>query len=77
MQAIPADKLLVMDIKDGWEPLCKFLGKLIPAEPFPHANESAAVAKIMPRALVKVFGLWVVLGLSAGTTAWLAWLWFR
>ena len=28
--------VLCMDVKDGWEPLCKFLGKTLPDEPFPH-----------------------------------------
>lgn len=23
----------------GWEPLCKFLGKPIPDQPFPHKND--------------------------------------
>jgi hypothetical protein len=25
--------------KDGWAPLCEFLGKPVPNEPFPHLNE--------------------------------------
>jgi len=25
-------------VKEGWEPLCKFLGKDIPEEPFPKKN---------------------------------------
>ena len=32
------DRLLVYNIKDGWEPLCEFLGKPIPAVPIPHDN---------------------------------------
>ena len=36
---VPADKLLVYDVKEGWEPLCSFLGKDVPADsPFPHLN---------------------------------------
>ena len=30
--------LLVWNIKDGWEPLCKFLGKPVPTEPMPREN---------------------------------------
>ncbi len=35
------DKLLVMNFEkgDGWEKLCKFLGKPIPQQAFPHANK--------------------------------------
>eukprot|EP00039_Didymoeca_costata_P016432 m.295144 g.295144 ORF g.295144 m.295144 type:complete len:251 (+) comp16393_c6_seq2:247-999(+) len=42
---IPADKLLVFNVKQGWEPLCKFLGKPIPDEPFPHVNSSEEMMK--------------------------------
>ena len=36
--AIPAERLLVHSAKDGWEPLCKFLGVPVPAEPYPRTN---------------------------------------
>ena len=36
--AIPADRLLIFDVAEGWEPLCAFLDKPVPAEPFPHHN---------------------------------------
>ncbi len=36
---VPADKLLVFDVAEGWEPLCKFLGKPEPVEPLPHTNK--------------------------------------
>lgn len=36
---VPKERLLEWYIDDGWEPLCKFLGKPIPSGvPFPHAN---------------------------------------
>jgi hypothetical protein len=35
---VPADRLLTYDVKDGWEPLCAFLGVPVPDEPFPHKN---------------------------------------
>lgn len=37
--AIPASRLLVYQVKDGWEPLCEFLGVPVPAEPFPRTND--------------------------------------
>lgn len=36
---VPADKLLVYDVREGWGPLCKFLGKPEPSEPLPHLNK--------------------------------------
>jgi Sulfotransferase domain len=37
--AIPADQLLVYQVKEGWEPLCAFLGAPVPADPFPRTND--------------------------------------
>jgi len=37
--AIPADQLLVFEVKDGWAPLCEFLEKPVPSEPFPRTND--------------------------------------
>jgi hypothetical protein len=36
--AIPAARLLVYEVKDGWGPLCAFLGVSEPAEAFPRTN---------------------------------------
>lgn len=36
--AIPADRLLVFDVAEGWEPLCAFLEVPVPDDPFPHHN---------------------------------------
>ncbi|XP_076815486.1 uncharacterized protein LOC143461602 [Clavelina lepadiformis] len=38
LQNAPKDKLLVYNVKEGWEPLCKFLGVDVPSKPFPHRN---------------------------------------
>jgi hypothetical protein len=37
-ETVPAERLLVYSVTEGWEPLCKFLGHPIPDRPFPHAN---------------------------------------
>jgi hypothetical protein len=36
---VPAERLLVWEAADGWEPLCAFLGVPVPDAPFPHAND--------------------------------------
>jgi len=41
---VPPERLLVFEAGEGWEPLCRFLGVPVPAEPFPHLNDSASVA---------------------------------
>ncbi len=39
---VPPDKLLIYGVKQGWGPLCAFLGVEIPRDkPFPHLNERA------------------------------------
>ena len=35
---IPAQKLLVYDVREGWAPLCRFLDLPVPATPFPKLN---------------------------------------
>jgi hypothetical protein len=40
---VPADRLLVFDVREGWGPLCAFLGVPVPAgESFPHVNDAAS-----------------------------------
>ncbi|CAK8677519.1 unnamed protein product [Clavelina lepadiformis] len=42
-QNCPPDKLLVYDVRQGWVPLCEFLGKEIPDKPFPHENAAGNI----------------------------------
>ena len=55
---VPADKLLVFDVKEGWEPLCRFLGVPIPGGiPFPHLNEGRETLEALARE--RLFGPWL------------------
>jgi hypothetical protein len=38
---VPSERLLVYEVSEGWEPLCKFLGVPMPALPFPRTNDRA------------------------------------
>jgi Sulfotransferase domain len=38
--AVPADRLLVYDVKEGWDPLCRFLDLDVPGTPFPRSNST-------------------------------------
>ncbi len=38
--AVPANKLLVWEVKEGWEPLCRFLNVDVPNTPFPRLNDA-------------------------------------
>ncbi len=44
---IPPERLLTFEAKDGWKPLCKFLDKPVPNEPFPHINDSEETRNIV------------------------------
>ena len=35
---VPPDRLLMFNVKQGWGPLCQFLGVAEPSQPFPHQN---------------------------------------
>lgn len=66
---VPAHRLIFLEVKDGWEPLCKALGKDIPDMPFPRINDSEAIdnfaAKTVTKGLIRWSALLAVVG--AGT----------
>jgi hypothetical protein len=39
-RTIPAERLLVYQAREGWEPLCKFLGVPVPAVDYPKVNST-------------------------------------
>ena len=51
---IPVDKLLIYNVKEGWDPLCEFLDVDVPGIPFPKVNDTAemlrnfAIIKMLP-----------------------------
>ena len=40
-ESVPADRLLVFEAREGWSPLCQFLGLEVPSSPYPRLNNSA------------------------------------
>lgn len=51
--ALPADRLLVYRAGDGWGPLCDFLGADVPAEDFPHVNDSGSIQDLAARTIAE------------------------
>jgi hypothetical protein len=39
--SLPPEKLLVYNVTEGWEPLCRFLEVPVPEVPFPRLNDTA------------------------------------
>ena len=44
---VPSEKLLVYNVKQGWKPLCDFLGCEVPTSTFPHENIKGEIATRM------------------------------
>ncbi|KCZ97394.1 hypothetical protein HPO_15216 [Hyphomonas polymorpha PS728] len=44
---IPANRLLIHSARDGWEPLCAFLGAPVPATPYPRTNSKEEFFQLM------------------------------
>jgi len=65
-RVVPKERLLIMSVKDGWAPLCKFLDKPVPEEPYPHANEAAAIAKILPQMMKETAMVWAAIFAATG-----------
>ena len=72
-------RLLNFHPKDGWAPLCEFLGKDVPEDvPFPRVNEAASTVRL--HYIIVIFRLWhigrkyvgvaAVVGIAYGLTRW-------
>jgi hypothetical protein len=57
-RVIPADRLLVWEVSEGWEPLCEFLGVPVPSEPLPHANDRATFLDRVIGGAITTLGSW-------------------
>ncbi len=46
-QTIPAGRLLVFQVSEGWQPLARFLGSPVPPTPFPRLNDTATLRRLV------------------------------
>lgn len=59
---VPKDRLFFFDVRDGWEPLCKALGKDVPEGiPFPRINDSETIARRGQEMIVKGLVRWAIM----------------
>lgn len=57
-RTVPADRLLVYEVSQGWEPLCAFLGVPAPKDkPFPRLNDTAEFRSRIRKAAAFVWGM--------------------
>jgi len=52
-EVIPADRLLVYEVAQGWEPLCAFLGVPVPPGPMPKVNSTDEFRQNLPKELAE------------------------
>ena len=66
-RTVPEDRLLIFSVKEGWEPLCKFLELPIPEQPFPRTNDSNFIQNLVQsgklQAYLTFLGLPTLLGI--------------
>ncbi|KAI0595403.1 hypothetical protein F4775DRAFT_605079 [Biscogniauxia sp. FL1348] len=73
---VPPGQLLEMELSEGWEPLCRFLGVPVPDEPFPRVNDAEAADEYATRVLLQAAFVWVGILSSAGAASSFGlWLW--
>lgn len=76
---IAPERVLTMELKEGWEPLATFLDKPIPDEPFPHANDGETMRRYAKSVFRTATLVWVgilgstAMGASITYIAWRRW----
>ena len=64
-------RLFFLDTKDyGWEPLAKILGKPVPDEPFPRANDTAETEKVQKEIILNALSVWMGIFAVLGSSIW-------
>jgi hypothetical protein len=75
-QHVPAENLLVYEVREGWGPLCEFLGVEVPDQPFPHLNDSEVFKERIRRIRV-LTSVVLTLGVSLAGLVLLRFRWLR
>ncbi|HUX04724.1 MAG TPA: sulfotransferase [Acidimicrobiales bacterium] len=69
IDTVPADRLLVWSVAEGWGPLCAFLDVPVPEAEFPRVNDSAGFSGLMIGGCMAKLNEWLTAqdaGASAG-----------
>lgn len=65
-RVVPPERLLVMNLKEGWQPLCEFLDKPVPMEPFPRLNDAEEAEKVAKGIFARCILVWLgIIGATA------------
>jgi hypothetical protein len=63
---VPAERLLVWQVGEGWEPLCDFLEVPVPAQPLPHVNDRETFVGRVADGAIATVAAWREEQLAAG-----------
>lgn len=68
---VPAERILILKLDDGidWQPVCEFLGKKAPDEPYPRGNSIAEFRVLLNSVLDQMMAEAKVRLLGAGVLA--------
>ena len=73
-RVVPPERLFFLNVKDGWEPLCKILNCPVPDEPFPRANDTKAMEEffkgVVRAAAVRWLQIFATSGVALGFALW-------
>ncbi|KXJ90297.1 P-loop containing nucleoside triphosphate hydrolase protein [Microdochium bolleyi] len=82
-RVVPRERLLEMELSEGWAPLCEFLGKPVPqgsrkegaavAMPFPRLNEAKSRDAFFRYVRKKARLVWLGIFTTAGAVGYLGW----
>lgn len=65
-RVVPGDKLVFFNVKEGWEPLYKALGKEVPDVPFPRINDGEAIDRLAKTMVTKGLLRWLMIFATFG-----------
>ncbi|EHK20081.1 uncharacterized protein TRIVIDRAFT_48128 [Trichoderma virens Gv29-8] len=72
-EIVPPERLVFVNVKDGWEPLCKALDLPVPKDvPFPNINDSKAIDELTKRQVRRGLARWAVIFAIGGVSVTLA-----
>lgn len=78
-EVTPSSKFHMMELNEGWAPLCKILVKPRPDEPFPRANDAEAVEGLAGTIFIEATTRWLTILATVGAIAFSVWrfLWVK